>query len=437
MIVMKFGGTSVGSPERIRNVYEIVVSQRIRRPIVVVSAVGGVTDLLVKAGVQALNKIVDIQAIRDKHYAVLEGLDLEKEIADPLLKELEDLLMGIKMIREISPRISDLLLSFGERISCQIVSAYFRQQGTLSKHHFAFDIGMKTSSTFQGAEPLPEAFEEIGRNLKDLNYIPVITGFIGKTPDGEISTLGRGGSDYTAAIIGAGVRAEEIQIWTDVDGILTTDPRVVPHAFNVPEVSFKEAAELAYFGAKVLHPKTIRPAMEQNIPVVVKNTANQSHPGTRIIPEVKIQERVVKAISVKKNVTLVNIYSLRMLLAHGFLARIFRIFESYEVVVDVVSTSEVSVSVTVDKPLNLPEVIEELSEFAQVREENHKAILCVVGEGLHSDQSVSGRALSTLARHKIPVNMVSLGASDINLSMVIDQDQSSEAIVALHKEFFE
>ena len=437
MVVMKFGGTSVGSPERIQNVFEIVMSQQERKPVVVVSAVGGVTDLLVQAGKDALNKQIDIQPIRDKHQKVLSGLNLPLDLVDDLHNELEDLLLGIKMIREISPRISDLLLSFGERASCRIVAAHFQKRGVAAQAHYAFDIGMVTTADFQQAEPLPEAFEKIGSRLSHIDYIPIVTGFIGKTREGEISTLGRGGSDYSAAILGASVQAEEIQIWTDVDGILTTDPRVVKQALNVPTVSFKEAAELAYFGAKVLHPKTIRPAMEKRIPVVVKNTGNPSHSGTQIVPEVGVSDQVVKAISVKKGVTLVNIYSLRMLLAHGFLAKIFRLFEAYEVVVDVVSTSEVSVSLTVDNPDNLDKVVEELSEFAQVRIEHDNAILCVVGEGLHRNHFVSSKALMALSLHNIPVKMVSLGASDINLSMVIDQDQSQEAITALHTEFFE
>ena len=437
MIVMKFGGTSVGSPERVRNVFEIVTSQQDKRPIVVVSAVGGVTDLLVQAGKEALEKRIDIRPIQEKHRQVLKGLNLALDLVDDLHKELEDLLLGIKMIREISPRISDLLLSFGERSSCQIVAAYFRQQGVAAQHHFAYDVGMTTTSDFQQAEPLPTAFQEIGKHLSQVDYIPIITGFIGKTVEGEISTLGRGGSDYTAAILGAGVGAEEIQIWTDVDGILTTDPRVVSQARNVPSVSFKEAAELAYFGAKVLHPKTIRPAMEKRIPVIVKNTGNPAHRGTRILPEVNVTDQVVKAISVKKGVTLVNIYSLRMLLAHGFLAKIFRIFEAHEVVVDVVSTSEVSVSLTVESPQNLNAAVKELSEFAQVRVEPDNAILCVVGEGLHRNHFVSSKALMALALRNIPVKMVSLGASDINLSIVIDQSSSKEAISALHAEFFE
>ena len=306
MIVMKFGGTSVGSPERIDQVFQIVSPFEKQKPVVVVSAVGGVTDLLLEAGNNALQGKVDISKVKAKHQKVIDGLNLESDIIDEMHDELESLLMGIMMIREISPRTSDYLVSFGERISCQLVAAHFRNRGIPSQHHFAYDLGMYTDDNFQQALPLAKAFETLQERIHALDHLPIITGFIGHNSKGEITTLGRGGSDYTAAIIGAAVGAEEIQIWTDVDGILSTDPRIVKAAHNLPVVSFKEAAELAYFGAKVLHPKTIRPAMDRNIPVVVKNTANPQHPGTRILSDSPQSTTTVKAISVKKNVWLIK-----------------------------------------------------------------------------------------------------------------------------------
>jgi len=436
MIVMKFGGTSVGSPDRIRNVYDIVVSQAHRNPIVIVSAVGGITDLLLDSGYKSMKGQVSMEAIRDKHTHVLQGLGLSPLLIDDLHQELQQLLIGIKMIGEISPKTLDLLSSFGERISCHIVAAYFQQCGMTSKAHYAYDVGMLTNTHFQQAEPLPEAYELIHQYLTTVDYIPVLTGFIGKNPSDEITTLGRGGSDYTAAIVGAAVGVEEIQIWTDVDGILTTDPRIVSKAYNVPQVSFKEAAELAYFGAKVLHPKTIRPAMDKQIPVVVKNTGNPEHPGTRILPSSPQSQYTVKAISVKKEVRLINIYSFRMLDAFGFLAKIFRIFEDYEVVVDVVSTSEVSVSVTVDKDQDITLVVEALSTFAQVKVIQDKCIICIVGEGLHQDASIPGRVFGSIADASIPIHMISQGASDINISFVIDQAHAVKAVEVLHSEIF-
>ena len=436
MIVMKFGGTSVGSPERIEQVYQIVSPLLDKKPIVVVSAVGGVTDLLIEAGQKALAGSLDISKIKAKHEAVIQGLGLDAHIIDDMHRELESLLMGIMMIREISPRTSDYLVSFGERVSCQLVAAHFRNKGVKAKHHFAFDLGMYTDNNFQNALPLPKAFEALGKNIHALDHLPIVTGFIGHNDKAEITTLGRGGSDYTAAIIGAAVGAEEIQIWTDVNGILSTDPRIVQSAHNLPVVSFKEAAELAYFGAKVLHPKTIRPAMDRDIPVVVKNTANPDHAGTRILSDSPTSTTTVKAISVKKNVSLINIYSLRMLDAFGFLAKIFDIFSRNQVVVDMVSTSEVSVTVTVDAGQNIQPVVDELSEFAQVRVDKDLSIICLVGEGMRKGVGVAGKVFDVMARESIPVEMISQGASDINLGFVVGQEHASKAVERLHAVLF-
>ncbi|MEL6675667.1 MAG: aspartate kinase [Bacteroidota bacterium] len=437
MIVMKFGGTSVGTAERIQQVFEIVTSQTDAHPIVVVSAVGGVTDLLLEAGQKALAGEVDIAPIKAKHQQVIEGLSLPADMLDTYHEELENLLEGIRMIKEISPRTSDYLVSFGERISCQLVAAHFRNMGRPSQHHFAFDIGMITDDVFQSALPLPEAYVRIADHLKEVNYTPIITGFVGKNKKGEITTLGRGGSDYTAAILGGAVQAEEIQIWTDVDGILTTDPRLVAAASNVPVVSFKEAAELAYFGAKVLHPKTIRPALERDIPVVVKNTGNADHPGTRIVRESPTTDATVKAISFKKGVRVINIYSLRMLDTFGYLSKVFDIFARHKVVVDMVSTSEVSVSITVDKGQVIEEAVEEVSQFAEVRVEKDLAIVCLVGEGMREGVGIAGKVFDQLARENIAIEMISQGASDINLGFVINGQDADRAVKTLHQVLFE
>jgi aspartate kinase len=350
---------------------------------------------------------------------------------------MHELLTGIRMIKEISPRTSDYLVSFGERISCQIVAAHFNQRGMAAQYHFAYDIGMLTDNVFQNAQPLPEAYDLIRQHLSDTSYVPVVTGFVGKNKKGEITTLGRGGSDYTAAILGGGIGAEEIQIWTDVDGILTTDPRMVPAARNVPVVSFKEAAELAYYGAKVLHPKTIRPAMERGIPVVVKNTGRPEHPGTRIISDPPANGKLAKALSVKKNVTLINVYSLRMLDAVGFLARIFNAFAQHNVAVDMISTSEVSVSITVEGSQPIDAVVAELSTFARVDSDTNYAIVCVVGEGMRRGVGIAGQIFKVMSDEQIPVEMISQGASDINLGFVIKEKHVEKAVARLHAVLFE
>ncbi len=436
MIVMKFGGTSVGSPERIEGVYQIVQQVRDQHPVVVVSAVGGVTDLLIEAGEKALEGKVDISAIEQKNNTVVAGLGLDADIIQELHTELEDLLTGIRMIREISPRTSDYLVSFGERISCQLVAAHFNQKGMEAQHHFAYDIGMLTDDNFQAAQPLPEAYTQIGKSLAGISYVPVITGFVGKNQKGEITTLGRGGSDYTAAIIGGAIGAAEIQIWTDVNGILTTDPRMVREARNVPIISFKEAAELAYYGAKVLHPKTIRPAMERGIPVVVKNTGEPLHPGTRIVAEPPKSAAIVKALSVKKKVTLINIYSLNMLDAVGFIGRIFNTFAKHRVAVDMVSTSEVSVSITVEGHQDISPIVDDLSEFARVDADQNYAIVCIVGEGMRRGVGIAGRVFKGMSDEHIPVEMISQGASDINLGFVIREIHVEKALKKLHTVLF-
>lgn len=436
MIVMKFGGTSIGTPERIINVYNIVKNNIGNKPVVVVSAVGGVTDLLIAAGENALKGKVDISEIEKKHNKIIDEFGFPKAIVQKETEELKNLLRGISMIKEISPKTSDYLTSFGERISCQLVSRYLNDKGIKSTHHFAYDLGMITDDNHEDAHPVDNVYDNIKSSMSGYKDVPVITGFIGKNKAGDITTLGRGGSDFTAAIIGAAIGADEIQIWTDVDGIMTTDPRIVKEAKNIPVISFDEASELSYFGAKVLHPKTITPAMEKNIPVVVKNTHNINHPGTRILKKAEKGDSTVKAISVKKGVSLVNIYSLRMLDAYGFLARIFNIFNKYNVVVDMVSTSEVSVSVTVNEKADLKEVERELSEFSKVKIGKSKAIICVVGEGLKKDEKMTGQVFSTLSNLGVNAEMISQGASDINLSFVVSEVQSSDVVKALHSSFF-
>jgi aspartate kinase len=436
MLVMKFGGTSVGTPERIKTVYDIVALNISKKPVVVVSAAGGVTDLLLKAGANALKGIIDIKEIEEKHNKIIEGLGLPKDIVLNETNELKDFLKGISMMKEITKKSSDYLVSFGERISCKLVASYINSKGIKSKHHYAYDVGMLTDDEFQNAAPLKESYDLINKALANLDHVPVITGFLGKNKAGDITTLGRGGSDYSGAIIGAAINSEEIQIWTDVDGIMTTDPRIVKEAHNLPQVSFQEASELAYFGAKVLHPKTILPAMEKNIAVVVKNTFNPQHPGTRILSKSEKTSTTVKAIAVKKKINLINIYSYRMLDAYGFLAKIFNIFAKYNVIVDMISTSEVSVSVTVEKKDRLDDVLKELSEFSTAKLEEGKAIICVVGEGLKKDHSITGKIFNKMTQLAIPLHMISQGASEVNLGFVIDDLKADEVVKELHSLFF-
>jgi aspartate kinase len=269
---------------------------------------------------------------------------------------------------------------------------------------------------------------------RDKGQIVVMGGFIGATQDGVTTTLGRGGSDFTASIVGAGIGAEEIQIWTDVDGILTCDPRFCSGGKRIKRISFAEAAELAYFGAKVLHPATVLPAIEKNIPVLVLNSRNPSSPGTRIVAESVRSSNVVKAIGCKKDVVVLNVRSTRMFMAHGFLRRLFEVFDRHEVPVDMISTSEVSVSLTIDPTERLAAIAEELREFSEVSLNEEQSIICLVGDQLRNTPGIAARVFAALG--DVNVEMVSQGASSLNLGFVVANPDMKKAVERLHEEFF-
>jgi len=439
MIVMKFGGSSVKDADRMKNVAEIVKSAISKKPVVVVSALGGITDKLIDAANKAakgINIDKEISEIKQRHYTTLEGLKLSRQIVDSNLNEFAALLIKIASAKEVNLRVMDHIQSFGERMSSKILAAYISSIGTKAKAFSAWDVGMITTSDFGRAEPLEESYKEMNAIIKSLKEIPIITGFIGKTEEGQITTLGRGGSDYTAAIVGAAIDADEIQIWTDVDGVMTADPRHIKTARTISELSFAEASEIAYFGAKVLHPKTILPAMKKDIPVRILNTYNPAHKGTVIISKGRKTKEIIKAVSCKRNITMLSIESSRMLGAHGFLARVFDIFEEYGTSVDMVATSEVSISLTIDDEKKLDSIIRELKEIANVRVLKNKAIVCAVGEGLKNSTGASGKILSLMGKNKVNIEMISQGASEINLAFVLDMKDVEKAISALHKEFF-
>ncbi|MBI2653845.1 lysine-sensitive aspartokinase 3 [Candidatus Woesearchaeota archaeon] len=435
---MKFGGTSVGNSDRIKNVASIVKSYIKKNPVVVVSAVTKITDNLIKLAKESAEDKRDetFDLIKKTHYKIIEQLELDKSLIENDLQELSNLVNKTKSNKNIDEEILDYFQSFGERISSKIVAEQLNKIGVKAKAYNSWELGFLTDAEFGSAEPLAIAYTNLKNNIKKLNHIPVITGFIGKTEAGDITTLGRGGSDYTAAIIGAAIGAEEIQIWTDVDGIMTTDPRIVKNAKTIEKVSFEEASELAYFGARVLHPKTILPAMDKNIPVKVLNSFNPKGKGTTIVNKAGKADRTVKAIACKKNITVVHIDSTRMLGAYGFLARIFDIFDDYKKSIDVVTTSEVSVSLTIDNGENLNYIVNELKEFADVEVANDKAVICVVGEGMKYTPGIGGATFTALGKKKINVEMISQGASKINVTFVVDGKDADKAVKTLHQEFF-
>tara|TARA_Y100000310_G_scaffold340249_1_gene435356 strand:+ start:445 stop:1764 length:1320 start_codon:yes stop_codon:yes gene_type:complete len=435
MIVMKFGGTSLGSADRIKNACNIVKSRSKEKPVVVVSAVSGITNMLIElANENNLEKRKEILSrIKDKHLDILKNLNIESSLLKKNLNELEDI---VKKINDIDTKTFDLIQSFGERMSSKIVAEQLNQIGIKSQAFNSYDLGFLTDANFGSAEPLDVTYSNLKNKIDGIDAVPVITGFLGKTEDGQITTIGRGGSDFTASIVGAAISADEIQIWTDVDGMMSTDPKLVENAKTIDKVSFAEASELAYFGARVLHPKSILPAMRKNIPVRILNSLNPDHNGTAIQNKVEQNHSIVKAIAYKNNITLINIQSTRMLGAHGFLARLFGIFEKYNKSVDVISTSEVSVSMTIDNDDDLPKLVSDLEKISKVKVFDKKSIICVVGEGMRHAPGIPGRTFSVMGREKINIDMISQGASEINVTFVVDGHDSEKAVIALHEEHF-
>ncbi|MEK6957820.1 MAG: aspartate kinase [archaeon] len=439
MLVMKFGGSSVATSERIINACKIIKSSIGKNPVVVFSALGTSTDNLLEAGNKALKGEIHVEEIRNFHLKVCQELGVDKTKIEGLLGELDDLITGLSLIRDLAPKTKDLLVSFGERLSVRIISEYLNAIGIRAKFFDAWDIGFVSDSNFVNARLLPETYERVAKALAPLkrnySYTPVITGFLAKDEDGNITTTGRGGSDLTASVIGAAIKADKIEIWKDVDGLFTTDPGIVPNALHVPKVSFEEASELAYFGAKVFHPRSILPAMSANIPVVVRNSFKPSGEGTIVLKEFKKKNSGLTGISFKKNIIVIDIISTRMVGQSGFLARVFNEFRELGISVDLIATSEVSISLTIDDDRNLRELHRRLEEIANVNIRSEKASISLVGD-VNNGGNVMGRLLVALARNGIAPELVSYGASKVSASIVVDNSKAEECVKILHKEFF-
>lgn len=448
MIVMKFGGTSVEDAKAITRAAGIVKARLPQKPVVIVSAMAKVTDQLLAmaraAGAGDRDTALKVsRGLRERHYNVageLLGTGIFTQFHSELEADfdaLDELLRGIAAVGELTPRTSDHVASYGELLSSKIVTAAFSAHG-LDASMVDSRQCIVTDSTHMRAAPL---FEDTNQRLQSTlpplladNRVPVMGGFIGSTKAGVTTTIGRGGSDFSAAIVGAGLGAERIEIWTDVDGMLTTDPNLCPEAKRIKVISFDEAAELAYFGARVLHPATVLPAVQKNIPVYILNSRNPSCEGTRITTRAPHCRNIFKAIAVKKRITIVDVAAPRMLLAHGFLKAIFEAFDRHRVPVDVVSTSEVSVSLTVDSNESIPALAADLAKLADVKYEGRKAIVCLVGDNLRETPGVAGRVFGELADVKI--RMISQGASEINLTFVIEEDAVPGVVQRLHRTFF-
>jgi aspartate kinase len=447
MIVMKFGGSSVESAAAIERVAKIVRAREERRPIVVVSAMGKTTNKLLAIAAAAIHGnrqeyLAQIHDLRDVHsrearqvVPLADRAELDRTL-DEHFQELTELVKGLAVLGELTPRSIDAVSSYGERISSYIVTLAFRHFGMKAEHLDSRDFIVTDGRHTQAAPIFSKTYTLLAQGVPAIasENVVVMGGFIGSTEQGVTSTLGRGGSDYTASIVGAGIGAEEIQIWTDVDGMLTADPTILPGGHRVKTISFAEAAELAYFGAKVLHPATVVPAIERNIPVLILNSRRPDVPGTRIIADTVSCGNVVKSIACKRRITLVNIHSTRMLMAHGFLRRIFEVFDRHETPVDMVSTSEVSVSLTIDNTQRVEAILADLREFAEVSVEQDSVIVCLVGENIRFTPGVARRVFDSL--DGINIRMISQGASQLNISFVVAEVDLKKAVAALHEEFF-
>jgi len=466
MVVMKFGGTSVADAAAIGRVVGIVHDERQRSglpPVVIVSAMAGVTDTLLALAQNAASgdrdaAVRDLEKLRQRHADVtlqLVGDAAARVLAAELERSFDDLraiVTAISVLREASPRSLDAVASAGELLSSRIVAEALNAAGVAAQFIDA-RRAVVTDDAYPAAPIMDGTRSAVAREvLPQLGQgrVPVIGGFVGATPGGVTTTLGRGGSDYSAAIVGASlhglselrdaepsthqVRCREIQIWTDVDGMLTADPRVVKNPSVVPRLSFAEASELAYFGAKVLHPSTILPAVQADIPVRILNSRNPGGSGTVIGGTASPDRHAVAALACKRHVTVVEITSTRMLMAHGFLRRLFQVFETHRTPVDVVTTSEVSVSVTVDDARQLEAIVKSLEEFAEVSVERGMAILCAVGDSLRGDPRLAIRLLGAL--DGVPLRMVSQAASRRNLTVVLHERDLLAAMSRLHEASF-
>jgi len=436
-VVMKFGGTSVADAAAIENVARIVAGQRDASPVVVVSAMSGVTDGLLAATPESLDPIFN------RHVAVakelLHGPEVDRfsEVVKRAQAQAHELLQAGAQSPSKRKVIQDAVVAFGELLSSSLLAEVLNQRGVGSRQVDARRCVITNDEHTCAAPLIKETFSHTQNQLQPLleaRVVPVLGGFIGATVDGATTTLGRGGSDYTAALIGAALNSREILIWTDVTGVLTADPRVVPEAQTIERLSYSEAAELAYFGAKVLHPKTIQPAIENSVPVRICNSRAPQDRGTLVGPQTETSSRTIKAIAHKTGVTTVQITSARMLGAYGFLRALFEVFERHRTVVDVVTTSEVSVSLSLDDDSALAEIVKELGQLGTVRIEKGRAIICVVGEGLRGTPGVAARVFSTIS--DINVTLISQGASSINFTFAIEEERVKEAVTRLHQAFF-
>lgn len=444
---MKFGGTSVGDVAAFERVFHIVSTQIERHPVVVVSAMTKVTDALLAAFELAKKGDVDA-AVESLQPHFERHLDVTRQFSIPetspfhaeleyAREELADLLKRVSRRSLPLSMLKDAVVSYGEQLSSRLLAEVLKSKGINARQVDSRRL-IVTDDEYGAAQPIWEETEKLIKlEIEPMvagGEVPIMGGFIAASRGGETTTLGRGGSDYSAALVAAALHANELQIWTDVTGVMTCDPRICSSAVTIPVLSYEEAAELAYFGAKVLHPKTIKPAVDTNIPVRVCNTFEPNEIGTMVLADSGETPNKIKSIASKKNITILRITSARMLGSYGFMSALFQVFERYRTVIDVVSTSEVSVALTLDNTDSLEQIVTELSRFGEVEVEHGYAVICVVGEGLRESTGLASKVFSTIK--DINIALVSHGASSVNLTFVIKEEFAAAVIKSLHEELF-
>jgi aspartate kinase len=440
MIVMKFGGSSVANRGQIEKVMEIVRGKLDQNPVVVSSAHKGITDALINSAKAAVKRDFKLPDVVDLQSEIADQCGVSMEMLQEFYQEINDLLRGIGLVRELSPRSLDYISSFGERMSVRVIADLFNRNGIKAQAFDVWDLGFITNSQFNQARPVEGYMQMMQKAFKEKvpsDVVPVVTGFVGKTQNGDITTLGRNGSDLTASLMAAALGADEVEIWTDTDGVMTADPSVVDRAKNIPVMSFDEAAELAYFGSKVLHPSTLLPAMKSHIPVRVLNTNRPEHPGTVINQDGDPKAFGVTSVAYKENQVVCSITSTGMFGQAGFLAKVFEVLARHKVVVDVISTSEISVSFTTDRLEPVQKSQAELEQYGHCKLSPGKTVLVVVGRLLAERKGVAARVLKALAEVDVPVDMLSFGQDSMNFSLVVDDNDIDKAVTRLHGELFE
>ncbi len=442
MLVMKFGGSSVANRVQIEKVLDIVRSRVTPEgpPVVVSSAHKGITDALVNAGKTAARGEKGAAAkVIARQREIAESLGVADEILAPLYRELEDLLRGVELVREMSPRVLDYVSSFGERMSVRAIAAFFTAQGLPARAYDVWDLGFVTDACFGAARPLAGYEAKMKAAFAAQvppGIVPIVTGFVGKTESGDVTTVGRNGSDLTATLVAAALDAREVEIWSDTDGVMSADPHVVKEARNIPAMSFGEAAELAYFGSRVLHPETLMPAMKTDVPVRVLNTNRPEHPGTVIQRAPEHRANAVTSIAYKERQCVLTVSSPKMLAQPGYLSEIFAVAARRGVVVDVVATSEISVSLTANDESALRAAAEELSRVGDVQVHAGKTILAVVGREMPVRAGAGAGILRAIADAGVNVEMISYAEGSINFSVVIDDKDVDRTVRALHGVLF-